>query len=86
MIQINDTVIYDETKPFQEQTQECQQWLMDNALLKINDQYKVTDFDPYERPRSYIFKADGHTIVVYPQYIFEDAHNWAISGNNIEIQ
>jgi hypothetical protein len=85
MKQITDTVIYDETKPFQEQTPEFQQWIMENALFKINNQYQVTDIDQYGRPRSYVFEADGHTIVVYPQYLFEDAHNWAISSNNFEI-
>jgi hypothetical protein len=86
MIQINENIVYDETKFFNEQTFECQQWLIDNAISKINDQYKVTDFDQYDRPRFYSFEADGHTIVVYPQYIFEDAHNWAISGNKFELQ
>jgi hypothetical protein len=86
MIQLTDTVVYDEIKPFQEQTQEFQKWIMDNALSKINDQYKVIDFDQYNRPHSYSFEADEHIIIVYPQYIYEDAHNWAISGNNFEIQ
>jgi hypothetical protein len=86
MIQINENIVYDETKFFNEQTFECQQWLIDNAISKINDQYKVTDFDQYNRPRSYSFEANGYIIVVYPQYIFEDAHNWAISGINFEIK
>lgn len=85
MIQITDTISYDDTKPLQEQSAEFLSWVNENVLTKINDQYQVTDFDAYHRPASYVFTTDGKTATVYPLYLTEDAHNWSISGYNLII-
>jgi len=88
MIQLTDTVVYDEKKSFQEQTPEFMEWFLKNC--PINDKTPITDYEEYGRPNRYDFSVDGTLngtvhVTVLPRYIFPDGHNWAISGYTISI-
>ena len=84
MIQITETISFDETKTIQEQSPEFQQWFSDNC--PINDKTPVAACDEYDRPYLYEFLIDGKlNISVSPNYIFPDSSNWGISGYTISI-
>ena len=83
MIQITETVSFDETKPIQQQSAEFQQWFAEHC--PINDKTPIAAYDEYDRPGKYVFFVETLTVNVEPKYINPDRSNWAISGYNITI-
>ena len=83
MIQLSDTVSFDETKPIQQQSSEFQKWFFENC--PINDKTPASDYEDYGQPSKYVFTVGSFTVTVQPNYIYPDKSNWAISGYNISI-
>lgn len=86
MIQITDTIQFDESKLLSKQTSEFQRWYNENVNPLINDKTPIDSFDEFKRPQSYAIVVGELLVDVWPQYIFPDSSNWSCSDFEILIQ
>ena len=85
MIQITDTIEFDETKLLSMQSSDFKEWYNKNVNILINDKLVPNSLDTFKRPISYTVIFDKFTITIYPQYIYSDQSNWACSDLQIKI-
>ena len=86
MIQITETVQFDESKNLSQQTPEFKNWYNQNVNVLINDKLVPDILDEYNRPKSYTVQVDAFTITIYPLYIYQDQSNWACSDFQLTIK
>jgi len=86
MIQITDTIEFDESKLLSEQTQEFQMWYNKNVSILINDTIVPDSLSEFKRPLSYTVTVGIFTIKIYPKYIHKEQSNWSCSDFKLEIK
>ena len=86
MIQINDTVQFEESKNLSKQTPEFKTWYNQNVIVLINDKLVPDILDEYKRPKSYTVKVETFSITIYPLYIYNDQSNWVCSDFQLTIK
>lgn len=89
MIQINETISWDETKSLPEQSQETQQWYADNVESQLAYGKKASGIQPkwdkHGRPMQWVVDFAAFTVVIAWEYIREESTDWARSAETITI-
>jgi len=85
MIQITNTIVFDETKFLSEQSSEFKDWYNKNVNILINDKIVPDSLDTFKRPISYTITIDKFNIIIYPQYIYNEQNNWSCSDFKLKI-
>ena len=84
-MKITDNIEFTPDLPLSQQSAEFQQWYNENVHSQITDKTTPNALDEYARPVSFTLQADGFTVTVFWQYIFESSSSWACSDFKIEI-
>ncbi len=86
MINITNTILFDENLLLSKQSAEFQQWYNENVNILINDKLKPDLLDEYSRPMSYTVVVNTFQITIYPLYIYQDSSNWACRDFQLTIK
>jgi len=86
MIQITETIEFDDSKFLSEQSSDFKVWYNKNVNILINDKLNPDSLDIFNRPISYTVTVETFNIEIYPQYIYNEQSNWACSDFKIKIK
>ncbi len=81
---IKENIEFNPEVRLQDQSQEFQNWLMENCLSKIAG-LTPDMWDEFERPKSYTFQVEDFNVVLIPKYLYSTRSSWAIGGYKINI-
>ena len=81
---IKENIEFNPEVRLQDQSQEFQDWLMENCLSKIAG-LTPDMWDEFERPKSYTFTIDNLQVILIPKYLYSTRSSWAIGSYKINI-
>jgi hypothetical protein len=90
MIQINDIVVFDETKPLNEQTIEFSKWYGENVSSKISLETTPIGLDGYSRPLGWVIDVIEGKVIFHVEvrwiYQTQSKNSWACESHEVTIR